>query len=188
MDVAEAQRQVRTTYMGGFPGHLVIGTLWLFSAGLTTWVSLPVGGAVLVIGGFFIYPLIQLVLRLAGRPSALPVRNPLRELAIETAFIIGPLLPLVGAASLHKAAWFYPGMMIVIGAHYLPFSFLYGMRHYIVLGGILSFGGILIGLYDPHASTLGAWLTGVVCLVFAAVARAATLHETPSTQPEHAIV
>jgi hypothetical protein len=181
MDVSAAQREVRTTYMGGFPGHLVIGVLWLLSAALTTWVSLRVGGTFLVAGGFFIYPLTQLVLRLTGRPAALPANNPFKELAIESAFIVGPLLPLVGAATLHKAVWFYPGMMLVIGAHYLPFAFLYGMRHYLVLAALLCFGGIFIGLFDPNASTLCAWLTGALCLVFAAVARAATLQETPDT-------
>lgn len=187
MEVSAAQREVRATYMGGFPGHLIIGVLWLVSAGLTTRFSLQAGGVFLVAGGFFIYPLTQLVLRLSGKPAALSARNPLRELAIESAFIVGPLLPLVGAASLHKAAWFYPGMMIIIGAHYLPFSFLYGMRHYIVLGALLCIGGILIGLYGPQFSTLAAWLTGGVCLVFAGFARAATLQETSTMQPEHAV-
>lgn len=188
MEVADAQREVRITYMGGFPGHLVIGLLWIISAGLTTWVSLRVGGAFLVIGGFLIYPLTQLVLRLSGRPGALPPNNPFKELAIESAFIVGPLLFLVGAASLYKAAWFYPAMMIVVGAHYLPFSFLYGMRHYVVLAAILCFAGILIGLYDPQASTLGAWFTGIVCVMFALFARAAAVKETQHSRAKAVMV
>lgn len=187
MEISAAQREVRTTYMGGFPGHLIIGALWMLSAALTTLISLRTGGAVLIAGGFFIYPLTQLVLRLAGRPAALPARNPLRELAIEAAFIVGPLLPLVGAASLYKPAWFYPGMMIVIGAHYLPFAFLYGMRQYLVLAAILVFGGFFIGFSDPQLSTVGAWFTGAVCLVFAVLAHAATRKETFAAQAEPAV-
>lgn len=173
MEVAAAQQQVRSIYIGGFVGQLIIGAMWLISAALATWDSLFVGALVLVISGFFIYPLLQLVLRLSGRPASLPRDNPLRELAIEVALMVGPLLFLVGAASLHRAVWFFPSTMIVIGAHYLPFSFLYGMREFIGLAVALVFPGILIGMYAPQLSTDGAWFTGVALVVFAFIGRAA---------------
>lgn len=179
MEVAKAQQQVRSIYMGGFVGQLIIGALWLASAALATWDSLFVGGAVLMIGGFFIYPLLQLALRVAGKPASLPPDNPLRELSIEVALMVGPLFFLVGAASVHKAAWFFPSLMIVIGAHYLPFSFMYGMREFIALSVVITFPGILIGLYAPQLSTSGAWFTGVVLVVFAFVGRAAATRGIP---------
>ena len=37
-------------------------------------------------------------------------------------------------------------MMILLGAHYLPFVFLYGMRMFAVLAAILVGGGILIAM------------------------------------------
>lgn len=115
----------------------------------------------------------QLLLRMSGSPASLSPNNPLRELASEIAFLVPLLLPLVGAATLHPIAWFYPAMMIVVGAHYLPFSFLYGMRQFIVLAGILLCGGILIGLYSPGLSVWACWLTGLLLLVFAFLGRAA---------------
>src|SRR5436190_5318337 len=133
MNVTEAQREVRTVYVGGFYGQLVSGAIWLVSAGLTTWVSPRAGILALVFGGMFIFPITQLLLRASGRPASLSSGNPFRELAMEIAFLVPLLLPLVGAATLHRAAWFYPAMMIVVGAHYLPFSFLYGMRQFIRL-------------------------------------------------------
>ncbi|HKW89433.1 MAG TPA: hypothetical protein VJN21_11830 [Candidatus Acidoferrales bacterium] len=177
MEIAEAQRQVRSIYIGGSVGQLIIGILWLASAALATWDSLLVGGWVLIIGGFFIYPLLQLVLRAAGKPASLPAGNPLRELAIEVALMVGPLLFLVGAATLHRAVWFFPSTMIVIGAHYLPFSFLYGMRQFIALGVALVFPGILIGMYAPQFSTAGAWFTGAALVAFAFVGRAVAARE-----------
>ena len=90
----------------------------------------------------------------------------MRELAFEVA-IVGPLmLPLVGATALHNTAWFYPALMVAIGAHYLPFSFLYGMRQFIALGVIMLVSGLLIGLYAPGVSTLGAWFTAGLLFVF----------------------
>ena len=35
------------------------------------------------------------------------------------------------AAALYETNWFYPAFMVIIGAHYLPFSHLYGMRLFI---------------------------------------------------------
>jgi hypothetical protein len=171
MNVSEAQQEVRSTYAGGFVGQLVSGSLWLTSAALTTWVSQRAGILSLVIGGMFIFPVTQLVLRGMGRPASLRPENPLRELAIETAFLVPLLLPLVGAAALYKTAWFYPAMMMVVGAHYLPFSFLYGMRQFIALSGVLLSAGLLLGLYAPGMAVWGGWFTGAALLAFAFIGR-----------------
>jgi hypothetical protein len=173
--VAEAQRQVRTIYIGGFVGQLVSGAIWLFSAAFTTWMSQRAGILVLVFGGMLIFPLTQMILRIRGRSASLPPDNPLRELAVEIAFLVPLLLPLVGAATLRNAAWFYPAMMMVVGAHYLPFSFLYGMRQFIALAGLLLVPGLLIGLYAPSMGTWSGWFAGIVLVVFAFVGRAAAL-------------
>jgi hypothetical protein len=149
--------------------------LWIASVALWSWVSHAAGIALLVAGGFLIHPLTQIVLLAAGTPATLSRTNPLRELALELAFIIGLTLPLVAAATLHKLAWFYPSMMLVVGAHYLPFSFLYGMRQYVVLAAVLAFSGILIGLYAPQLSVAGAWFAGVVLIAFAFPLRRAAM-------------
>ena len=39
MDVQEAQREVRSVYVGGFWGQLVSSVIWLVSAALGTWVT-----------------------------------------------------------------------------------------------------------------------------------------------------
>jgi hypothetical protein len=166
MLIDEAQRELRSVYISGSVGQLVSGLIWAVSAGLTTWVSARAGILAMLIAGFFIYPITQLILRALGGPTSLPANNPMRELAIEVA-LVGPLmLPLIGAATLHKEAWFYPAFMIAIGAHYLPFSFLYGMRQFIFLAVLMVVPGLLIGLYAPSLSTLGAWLTAGLLLVF----------------------
>jgi hypothetical protein len=173
MNVAEAQSEVRTIYVGGFFGQLVSGVIWLVSAVLTTWVSQRAGMLALVFGGMCIFPLTQLLLRASGRPASLASSNPLRELAMEIAFLVPLLLPLVGAATLYRAAWFYPAMMIVVGAHYLPFAFLYGLRQFIALSALLVSAGLLIGLYAPGVATWGCWLTSFLLFAFAFTGRAA---------------
>jgi hypothetical protein len=166
MTVADAQREVRTVFLGGSVGQLVSGAIWLLSASLSTWVGMREGILSLVVGGMFIYPLTQLVLRLLRGPWALPPDNPLRPLAVQVAFIVPLTLPVVGGAALHNVNWFYPGCMIVVGAHYLPFMFMSGIWQYGVLAGALLGGGVLLGLQAPHEFALGGWLAGAAMLLF----------------------
>ncbi|MGA8530264.1 MAG: hypothetical protein WB622_11155 [Acidobacteriaceae bacterium] len=170
LTIAQAQRDVRTTYEGGFPGHLVVAALWLASAALATWGSHRAAILSLAIGGAFIFPLTQVVLRLMGRRASLPKGHPMNALARQIAFIVPICLPLIAAATVYRLDWFYPAFMIVVGAHYLPFAHLYGMWAYEVLAALLIGCGLLIGLYVPVFS-LGAWVSAAAFLGFAFIAR-----------------
>jgi hypothetical protein len=171
MTIADAQRDVRTTFLGGFAGQLVSGLVWLASAALATWISPRAGILMLVFGGMLIFPLTQLTLRLMGHAASLPKGHPMNALAIEIAFIVPLCLPLVGAAALHHLSWFYPAFMVVVGAHYLPFAFLYGMRQFLALGALLISAGLLTGLYAPSTFSLGAWIAATLLLLFAFIGR-----------------
>lgn len=169
MTVEEAQLEVRTIYMGGLIGGFVSGALWLASSAIGTFQTPGLGMAVLCIGGALIFPVTQLVLRAMGRPASLGPNNPLRYLAMQIAFTIPMSLPLVLSAANHRLNWFYPAMMIVVGAHYMPFVFLYGMKYFAVLCGVMVAGGVMLGLYLHDSFSLGGWLTGVVLVVFGIV-------------------
>jgi hypothetical protein len=168
MQVAEAQREMRAVFLNGAIGQIVSGAIWLVSAALSTAGNRRLGVLTLVIGGAFIFPITRLVLALMRRRSALGPANPLTGLAMEIAFIVPLTLPLVGGAALHNPSWFYPGCMIVVGAHYLPFIFLYGLWHFGVIAALLLGGGIALGLAAPHAFTTGGWLTGAALVAFGA--------------------
>jgi hypothetical protein len=183
MTVADAQRESRTVFLKGSVGQLVCGVIWLSSAALGTWVGVREAVIALVGGGMFLYPLTQLVLRLLGGPCALSRGNPLRPLAVQVAFIVPLTLPVVGGATLHNVNWFYPGCMIVVGAHYLPFMSLYGMWQFGVLAAALLAGGMLLGLMAPHEFALGGWLGGAALLVFGAAVGASARRERPPPAP-----
>jgi hypothetical protein len=170
LTIADAQRDVRNTFLGGFPGQLAVGAIWLASAALATWGSHRAAILTLAVGGAFIFPLTQLVLRLMNRPASLPKAHPMNALARQIAFIVPLCLPLIAAAALYRLDWFYPAFMIVVGAHYLPFAHLYGMWQYEVLGALLIGAGVVIGLWVPIFS-LGAWVSVALFLGFAFVAR-----------------
>jgi hypothetical protein len=96
----------------------------------------------LVLGGVFIFPITQLILRMSGRPASLSSENPMGQLAMQVAFTIPANLFVVAGATLYRLNWFYPACMIVLGAHYLPFVFLYGLWQFWVLGALLVGGGV----------------------------------------------
>src|SRR5256885_14515292 len=62
MDIQDAQREVRSVYMGGFWGQLVSSVIWLVAAALGTWVTPKASILAVVIGGFFIFPLTPMML------------------------------------------------------------------------------------------------------------------------------
>ncbi|HTV09521.1 MAG TPA: hypothetical protein VMD97_10800 [Candidatus Aquilonibacter sp.] len=166
MEITQAQRDVRETFLGGFAGQLVSAVLWALSAAACTWRSLHLGELVLVLGGFFIFPITQLVLRGMGHAYALPKGHPMNALGMQVAFVLPLMLPLVIGIAVLRPAWFYPALMIVLGAHYLPFVFMYGMWQFAGLCGTLAAAGVAIGMYLPKPVSFGAWLTAAILLVF----------------------
>jgi hypothetical protein len=175
MTINDAQRDVRTVFLGGFAGQLVSGAIWLASAATATWQSSTGAIAVLVVGGMFIFPLTQLLLRLMGRPASLPKGHPMNGLAIQIAFSLPLILPLIFAATAYHRTWFYPAFMIALGAHYLPFMFLYGMWQFGALAAALIGCGLAIGIYFPSVFSLGGWLTAFMLVVFAFAGRSVAL-------------
>jgi hypothetical protein len=171
MEIALAQKDVRDTFLGGFAGQLISSVLWAASAAACTWHSLYLGGIILVLGGFLIFPLTQLLLRTMGHASALPKGHPMNALGIQVAFTLPLTLPLVVAIGALRPAWFYPAFMITLGAHYLPFVFLYGMWQFAGLCATLVTSGVVIGMYLPKPLSLGAWVTAALLLFFAFVGR-----------------
>ena len=171
MLITEAQREVRTVFLGGFAGQAVSSALWLLSAAAATWGSPRRGIVVLAFGGALIFPITQAVLRSMGRRASLSTGNPMGQLAMQVAFAVPLNLLVVAGATLYRLNWFYPACMIVVGTHYMPFVFLYGMWQFWILSGLLVAGGVVIGLYVPGSFSLGGWVTGMVLLMFAFVCR-----------------
>ena len=61
--------------------------------------------------------------------------------------------------------------MIVLGAHYLPFIFLYGMWQFGALAAVLIASGVGLAMYAPSIFSIGAWVTALALLIFAFVGR-----------------
>jgi hypothetical protein len=183
MDIQDAQREVRSVYIGGFWGQLLYSILWLTSAALGTWVTPRASILTIVVGGFFIFPLMQMLLRLSGRPARVSKENSFHWLGMQVAFVLPFSMLLLVPIGRYDLNLFFPALIILLGAHYLPFATSYGMRMFLVLAGILLAEGVLLAYYFSRTFSLGAWIAGLTLFVFAWIGRSIASGEAsaPST-------
>jgi hypothetical protein len=177
MDIQDAQREVRSVYIGGFWGQLVSSVIWLVSAALGTWVTPKASILAVVIGGFFIFPLTQMLLRLSGRRVRVNKENSFHWLGMQVAFVLPFSMLLLVPVGLYNLNWFFPALMVLLGAHYLPFATLYGMRVFLFLAGILMAMGVVIALYFSESFSLGAWIAALALFIFAWIGRSIAMGE-----------
>lgn len=170
MNISDAQREVRLRFQGGFYGQLVSGVLWLLSGCLAATVGVKSAIIALVFGGFLIFPVTESLVRLAGRKT-LTEANSLRYLGMQVAFVLPFSMLLLWPVTLYRTNLFYPAMMILLGAHYIPFVFLYGMRLFAFLAAILIGGGVCLAMFGANTFSPGAWCTGTVLVLFGFLGR-----------------
>jgi len=171
MDIQDAQREVRSVYVGGFWGQLVSSVIWLVSAALGTWETPKASILTVLIGGFFIFPLTQMLLRLSGRRASVSKENQFHYLGMQVAFVLPFSMLLLVPVGHYNLNWFFPALMVLLGAHYLPFATLYGMRMFLFLSGILIAMGVVIALYFSETFSLGAWMAALALFIFALIGR-----------------
>jgi hypothetical protein len=177
MQIRDAQREMRAAFLGGFAGQLIAGVIWAVSAAFTLAAASNMGIAVLFFGSMAIFPLTQGLLRLMGRPAKVSAENGLWPLGMQVAFTVPLNFLLVFAATLYRDEWFYPAAMIAVGAHYLPFMTLYGMRMFGALATLLVAGGTLLAVTGAPFLSLGGWLTASILIGFAFFGRWQVLAE-----------
>ncbi len=177
MSIWDAQREMRSAFLGGFAGQLIAGVIWAASAASTLLAAPNVGIAVLFFGSMALFPLTQGLLRLMGRPAKVSAENGLWALGAQIAFTVPINFLLVFAATFYRYEWFYPAALIVVGAHYLPFITLYGMRMFGVLAALLVGAGVAIAMIGTPFLSFGGWLGAACMIAFAFVGRQQVLAE-----------
>lgn len=182
MHIADAQREVRLAYMGGGPGLLISSAVWFLAAAGGSWLSWNAAMWILLVGGALIFFLLELLLRLAGHRPERSQENSLNPLTLQLAILMPLMLPLIVAAFWYRADWLFPAFMAALGAHFLPFMFLFGNWQFGVLGVLLSVSALVFGL-EPHESfVVAGWYGGTVQLLFGLIAWSAWRREAGPSQ------
>jgi hypothetical protein len=177
MDIQDAQRESRSVFVGGFWGQLVSSVIWLAAAAVGTWGTPKASILTAIIAGFFIFPLTQMMLRLSGRRASLSKENAFNALGMQVAFVLPLSMLLLVPVGLYRLNLFFPALMVLLGAHYLPFATLYGMRMFLFLAGILIAAGVVIAHWFGATFSLGAWVGGLALFVFAWIGRSIATRE-----------
>ncbi|SKB00575.1 hypothetical protein SAMN06295879_3043 [Agreia bicolorata] len=167
MELAQAQADVRRIYRGGFSGSLVSSVIWFAASAVFQWGSQPAAMAVLFFGGMLIFPLSTLVLKIMGGPAALPKGHPSIALAMQSAFTVPLGLLVAITLGTIEPSLFFAASLIIVGAHYLTFISLYGMRLFGVLAGALVAIGSLALFVLPGLRDLSGWVGAAVLLASA---------------------
>ncbi|MGB5952484.1 MAG: hypothetical protein WBG57_08245 [Ornithinimicrobium sp.] len=164
MQIAEAQRDVREIYRGGATGTTVSGAVWLIAAAVAQWVDIETAVIVLFVGGMLIFPLSAALLRILAGPATLPRGHPMNALGAQLAVVVPLGVLLAALVSTARPEWFFPFAAAIVGAHYFPFVFLYGMGEYAVLAAVLVTLAAVLILWPAGVAT-AAWATGLVELL-----------------------
>ncbi len=178
MEIGQAQADVRRVYRSGSVGQVASGLVWLAAAAAGTVLSVGAAAAVLFVGGAVIFPLTTVGLRLLGGPVSLPRGHPMNGLAVQVAMTVPLGVLVVIVLTPEHPLLFFPAAMVVVGAHYLPFVFLYGMPAFGALGGVLVAGAAAVLYLAPGAGVAAGWVTGALLVVAGLV-----LPSTPATTP-----
>lgn len=154
----KAQHDMKNGYAYGSTGVLVSGIIWILSSLAVHFYNPQKGIWCLIIGGIFIFPLSTLIGKLAGIKGEHQKGNPLGKLAMEGTIWMIMCIPLAYGLSLHKAEWFFQGVLMIIGGRYLTFATIYGTKMYWILGAVLGLAAFI--LFKTEAGAFLSALTG----------------------------
>jgi hypothetical protein len=107
MMIAEAQHEIRARYAGGYYGQLVSGIVWLTSAALAVWVGPRPAIVTLFVGGFFIFPLTELLARTVSGAAPVSEANSLQSLGMQVALVLPMSMPLLVPIGQYRLTWSY---------------------------------------------------------------------------------
>ena len=162
----EYQKELRHSYVGGGPGAIVSGLVWLAAGLAGQHTGITNGFAVLFIGGMFIFPLSKVVLKMFFKRPPVSKTNPGGLIVIETVF---PMIGCLFAAWLllpHRPEFVFPIASIAVGAHYFGFRTAYGDWTYWVLGALLCVIGTASIVYGLLSSDLVPLIVAATEIIF----------------------
>ena len=169
MIISEAQKDMRAAFVAGAPGVLASGIVWSV-AGIAA-LSFPFRTSFILFffGGMLIQPLAVLGSKMLSRTGAAQRSNPFNTLALESTILLFAGLFVAWFVARTNDGWFYPIMLITIGARYFIFATIYGERIFWALGGCLVTLGVAAMMSATFSTATVAISGGIIEIVFAIV-------------------
>jgi hypothetical protein len=175
----------RIASRGGAVYLFVEAVIWLLSAAFGALGNTPVAIILLIFGGMFIHPIALGVSHLLRLPK-LNEKNDLPILNTWLALMIPLSLPLIFmAVAGGRTHLFYPAFAVIIGIHWLPFTYVYRMKSFTVFAGVFVATGILFGFIVSQPFAVPGFVVGAELLVFAALNSLLVRHEQKTAALEN---
>jgi len=165
MEIQKAQLDMREAYFNGATGVLISGIIWLLAGVIAYFSTQETSLLVFFFGGMFIHPLSIVLDKALKRSGKHQKENPFGQLAMESTLLLFIGLFIAYYVYQINSHWFYPIMLMIIGARYVIFQSIYGLKIYWVLGLILVVTGAACFLFN-FQFYLPAVIGGIIELIF----------------------
>lgn len=167
MQLADAQRDMSRGFVGGAPGVLVSGAVWLLAGSVKQFVDNQAAFAVLFFGGMLIVPASIGICRLFFGANPVAGANPLSRLGFEGTVVLFAGILICYALLKVAPDYAFPALALTIGARYFAFRTLYDEPAYWALGGLLAVIGTLAILGSLPQALEPLFLVGAAECLFA---------------------
>ena len=161
--------EMRQTYLGATPHTLFTAIIWATAGLLGDFVSKSYAIVFFIVGGTFIFAGGELLRKLMRAPKAVTPGNRLPQFFTLLAFTVPLSYPLIYLITRSNIDHFFASFMVLIGAHYLPFVYGYGMKTFGVLSVLLVGLGTYFGMFSVVSFSKPAYFTAGLLLIFAAI-------------------
>lgn len=158
--------------LAGFPILLVFGFVWLIAGALSYVVSADTAPWLYLVLGIPAMPIaITLERRLGYFPP--PASDPLLPLTLQILFVQVAAFPAILIVWESTPQFVPVAFAAVVGAHFLPFQWVYRTNIYIVLGIVVAVGPFVLAvLFGRKAMHYTGFFVGAVLLMGAMAVRA----------------
>jgi hypothetical protein len=161
--------EYRRCHRGGAVYLAVEAVLWLLAATLAALGYRSIAVVLLLFGGVFIHPVSSVLTRTFGFPK-LPESNRLPVLSTFVALTIPLGIPLIFMATVgNNPNLFFPAFAVLVGAHFLPFIYIYGMKSFAILAAVLVGVGVMFGFVYTDSYSMCGFVAGGIHALFAGI-------------------
>lgn len=158
--------QMRKTYLGAVPHTIYTALVWLTAALICNTLAVGQGIIFFIIAASFTFPAGELIRKLMKAPNLVNPDNKLPFLFMMLAFGIPLCYPLIYLLVKENTNYFFSAFSILVGAHYLPFAYSYGMKSFIVLGVLMVVQGTVCAFYFSDSLIMPALISSALLLFF----------------------
>ncbi len=170
-DIDAARDEAILSGSAGFPFLLVYSFAWLAAGGLSYHVSNAVAPWLYLLGGVPMTPIAFLLERRVAY-ARVTGPDPLLPLALQILFVQIVAFPAIMLVWSLSPNYVPVAFAAVVGAHFLPFHWVYGTPLYTIMGVLVSGGSYIIaGMFGEEAIHYTGFFVGTVLLVGAFFAR-----------------